>query len=69
MDCILIEGKFVQRKRLLGLDRVMTKLAITNQCVILITFLVSSILKRGLRSLYFCLVYTSLLSFMILNNL
>jgi len=36
---IPIEGKFGQSKRRFGLDRVMTKLAITSQCSIAMSFL------------------------------
>jgi transposase, IS5 family len=58
IDRIPIEGKFGQSKRRFGLDRVMTKLAITSQCVIAMTFLVIN-LEKGLRFLFlslFCMM-------------
>jgi transposase, IS5 family len=68
IDRIPIEGKFGQSKRCFGLDRVMTKLAITSQSVIaLITFLVIN-LEKGLRLLFLCLFYTHQLSVMSLKN-
>ena len=63
IDRIPIEGKFGQSKRRFGLDRVMTKLAITSQCVIAMTFLVIN-LEKGLRLLFLCLFYTHQLSVM-----
>ena len=68
IDRIPIEGKFGQSKRRFGLDRVMTKLAITSQCVIAMTFLVIN-LEKGLRLLFLCLFYTHRLSMMVLKNL
>ena len=68
IDRIPIEGKFGQSKRRFGLDRVMTKLAITSQCVIAMTFLVIN-LEKGLRLLFLCLFYTHQLSVMTLKNL
>jgi len=68
IDRIPIEGKFGQSKRRFGLDRVMTKLAITSQCVIAMTFLVIN-LEKGLRLLFLCLFYTHRISIMALKNL
>ena len=50
-DRIPIEGKFGQSKRRFSLDRVMTKLAITSQCSIALTFLMIN-LEKGLRLLF-----------------
>jgi transposase, IS5 family len=63
-----IYGKFGQSKRLFGLDRVMTKLAITSQFVIAMTFLVIN-LEKGLRLLFSCFFYTHRLNVMTLKNL
>jgi IS5 family transposase len=65
---IPIEGKFGQSKRRFGLDRVMTKLAITSQSVIAMTFLVIN-LEKWLRLLFLCLFYMLLLSAWTLKNL
>ena len=68
IDRIPIEGKFGQSKRRFGLDRVMTKLAITSQCVIAITFLVIN-LEKGLRLLFLCLYYLLQLRNVTLKNI
>ena len=65
---IPIEGKFGQSKRRFGLDRVMTKLAITSQCVIAMTFLVIN-LEKGLRLLFLCLYYLLQLRNITLKNI
>jgi transposase, IS5 family len=56
IDRIPIEGKFGQSKRRFGLDRVITKLVTTRQCVIAMTFLVIN-LEKGLGLLFLCLYY------------
>jgi hypothetical protein len=68
IDRIPIEGKFGQSKRRFGLDRVMTKLAITSQCVIAMTFLVIN-LEKGLRLLFLCLFYLQQISNTTLKNI
>jgi hypothetical protein len=68
IDRIPIEGKFGQSKRRFGLDRVMTKLAITSQCVIAMTFLVIN-LEKGLRLLFLCLYYLLQLRNVTLKNI
>jgi hypothetical protein len=57
-----------QSKRRFGLDRVMTKLAITSQCVIAMTFLVIN-LEKGLRLLFLCLYYLLQLRNITLKNI
>jgi len=68
IDRIPFEGKFGQSKRRFCLDRVMTKLAITSQSVIAMTFLVIN-LEKWLRLLFLCLFYMLLLSAWTLKNL
>ena len=68
IDRIPIEGKFGQSKRRFGLDRVMTKLAITSQCVIAMTFLVIN-LEKVLRLLWLWLFYLLQLSNITLKNI
>ena len=53
---IPIEGKFGQGKRRFGLDRVMSKLALTSQSAIALTFLVIN-LEKGLRLLFLFLFF------------
>ena len=68
IDRIPFEGKFGQSKRHFGLDRVMTKLTITSQCVIAMTFLVIN-LEKGLRLLFLCLYYLLQLRNITLKNI
>ena len=51
-----IEGKFGQGKRRFGLGRVMSKLAVTSESAILVTFLVMN-LERWLKAIIFWLFY------------
>lgn len=45
IDRIPVEGKFGQAKRRFGLNRIMTKLPETSECVIILTFLVMNLRK------------------------
>jgi hypothetical protein len=52
-DRIAIEGKFGQGKRRFGLARIMTKLAVTSEVMIMISFLVMNLEHLLSRALYF----------------
>ncbi len=57
LDRIEIEGRFGQSKRRYSLNRVMTKLRNTSECVISRVFLVMN-LEKALAALLFCLQHT-----------
>jgi len=64
---IPIEGKFEQGKRRFGLDRVMTKLALTSQSAITLTFLVIK-LEKGLSLLFLFLIFSQVMGHLPLHT-
>jgi len=59
IDRIAIEGKFGQGKRRFSLARIMAKLAVTSEAVILVSFMVMNLEKILSGSLIFCCIYAA----------
>ncbi|NOY84565.1 MAG: transposase [Nitrospirae bacterium] len=58
---ITIEGKFGQGKRRFGLSRIMAKLKVTSETMIMLPFIVMNLEKMLTKALYFCLRSCSIL--------